>query len=85
MKTDRAPLSPHEIERILAAMRGGLKVLIGIAGRCCSEYRFDGDVWHEDLFDEGHSEAHTRTELEIRTAMAADPDSWREALVRARR
>jgi hypothetical protein len=86
MRTDKGqPLSPHEIERILAAMRGGLTVLIGIAGRCFSEYRCEDGVWREDWFDEGHADQRTHTELEIRAAMMADPDSWREAITRARR
>jgi hypothetical protein len=79
------PLSPNvgyegeEIERVVAGVRAGAEVMIGVS-RSHTTYRGkDGAIVAED-FDEGMTEEHACSEETLRRLIADEPESFLEVL-----
>jgi hypothetical protein len=72
-------LSQQHLDEILAEIRAGQSVVVGVS-RCHVVYSFSGGRWCREDFDEGRTEGSEITESALRSIIASSPGDFRRTL-----
>jgi len=78
-RTNADTLSEQHKDEILAEIRAGQSVVVGVS-RCHVLYSFSGGRWCREDFDEGRTEESELAESDLRSIIASSPSDFRRTL-----